>query len=349
MNVSPIREHPMPKTNFLTAIRDAMAEEMRSDPRVFLMGEDVELNLFGSSKGLRDEFGADRVRDVPLSEATVVGAAAGAAMVGTRPIVDLTISPFLYPAADQIISIIAKARYMYGGQTHVPLVIRSCMFYNINNAAQHSDRPYSLFMSIPGLKIVVPSDAHDAKGLLISAIRDPDPVMFFEDVNLWGSTSDIPAEHYAIPLGKAVIKRAGTDVTVVAVGATVSMALKAADLLQHDGISVEVIDPRTIKPLDTATVLASVSRTGRLVAVDPAHRTGSVASEISATITEYAFDKLKAPILRVTAPDVHIPFAGSMEKALFPTMDAIVRAVRSNMSQTKPGQTLREHCTNPGR
>ena len=154
----------MPKTNYLTALRDAMAEEMRDDPRVFVMGEDVELNVYGSSQGLLAEFGAERVMDVPLSEATVIGAAAGAAMVGMRPIVDITISPFLYPAADQIISIIAKAHYMYGGQTHVPLVIRSCMFYNFNNAAQHSDRPYSLFMSIPGLKIVVPSNPYDAKG-----------------------------------------------------------------------------------------------------------------------------------------------------------------------------------------
>lgn len=322
----------MSKTNYLTALRDAMAEEMRSDPRVFIMGEDVELNLYGSSQGMLAEFGADRVMDVPLSEATVIGAAAGAAMVGMRPIVDITISPFLYPAADQIVSIIAKAHYMYGGQTHVPLVIRSCMFYNVNNAAQHSDRPYSFFMSIPGLKIVVPSDAHDAKGLLKAAIRDDDPVLFFEDVNLWGSSSDIPSDDYVIPLGKAAIKREGSDVTLFAVAATVPMALKAAVELAKENISVEVIDPRTIKPLDTATVLASVAHTGRFVAVDPAHRTGSVASEISACVAEHAFNKLKAPIVRVTAPDVHIPFAGSMEKGLFPSVQSIIDAVRRVMS-----------------
>lgn len=323
----------MPKTNYLTALRDAMAEEMRDDPRVFVMGEDVELNIYGSSQGLLAEFGAERVMDVPLSEATVIGAAAGAAMVGMRPIVDITISPFLYPAADQIISIIAKAHYMYGGQTHVPLVIRSCMFYNFNNAAQHSDRPYSLFMSIPGLKIVVPSNPYDAKGLLKAAIRDDDPVLFFEDVNLWTSSCDIPDERYVVPLGKAAIKRKGRDVTVFAVAGTVPLALKAAELLEKEGISIEVIDPCTIKPLDTVTVLESVARTGRLVAVDPAHRTGSVASEIAATVTEQAFDKLKAPILRVTAPDVHIPFAGSMEKGLFPSVESITNAVRKVMSR----------------
>lgn len=323
----------MPKTNYLTALRDAMAEEMRDDPRVFVMGEDVELNVYGSSQGLLAEFGAERVMDVPLSEATVIGAAAGAAMVGMRPIVDITISPFLYPAADQIISIIAKAHYMYGGQTHVPLVIRSCMFYNFNNAAQHSDRPYSLFMSIPGLKIVVPSNPYDAKGLLKAAIRDDDPVLFFEDVNLWTSSCDIPDERYVVPLGKAAIKRKGRDVTVFAVAGTVPLALKAAELLEKEGISIEVIDPCTIKPLDTVTVLESVARTGRLVAVDPAHRTGSVASEIAATVTEQAFDKLKAPILRVTAPDVHIPFAGSMEKGLFPSVESITNAVRKVMSR----------------
>jgi acetoin:2,6-dichlorophenolindophenol oxidoreductase subunit beta len=320
------------KTNFLTALRDAMAESMREDPRVFLMGEDVELNLYGSSQGLRDEFGPERVMDVPLSEAAVVGAAAGAAMVGMRPIVDVTIAPFLYLAADQIISIIAKARYMYGGQTHVPLVLRSCMLYNINNAAQHSDRPYSLFMSVPGLKIVAPSDAYDAKGLLRAAIRDEDPVLFFEDVNLWGSSCEVPPDGYEISMGKANVKREGSDVTVFAVSGTVPMAIRAATELEAEGVSVEVIDPRTIKPLDTATVLASVARTGRLVAVDPAHRTGSVASEIAATVSEYGFASLKAPIVRVTAPDVHIPFAASMEKGLFPSVQSIMVAVRKVMA-----------------
>jgi acetoin:2,6-dichlorophenolindophenol oxidoreductase subunit beta len=323
----------MAKTTFLVGLRDAMAEAMREDPLVLLMGEDVELSVYGSSGGLLAEFGPDRVMDVPLSEATVVGAAAGVAMVGMRPIVDITISPFLYPAADQIISIIAKARYMYGGQTALPLVIRSCMFYNVNNAAQHSDRPYTLFMSIPGLKIVVPSDAYDAKGLLKAAIRDPDPVLFFEDVNLWGSSSEIPNEPYEIALGKSAIKRAGSDVTVFAVAGTVPLAIKAADQVANEGISVEVIDPRTIKPLDTMTVLNSVARTGRLVAVDPAHRTGSVASEIAAVISEHAFKYLKAPIIRVTAPDVHIPFAASMEKGIFPSIASISDAIRTVMAR----------------
>jgi pyruvate dehydrogenase E1 component beta subunit len=322
----------MPRTNFLKALRDAMAEEMRRDPRVFLMGEDQRHNLYGSTGGLLDEFGPERIRDVPLAEAGVVGTAAGAAMVGMRPILDITIASFLYPATDQIISIAAKSRYIYGGQTSVPLVIRAALFYNAAAAAQHSDRPYAMFQNIPGLKIIVPSNAYDAKGLLKAAIRDDDPVLFFEDFNLWGSSMQVPDEDYVLPIGKAEIKRAGTDVTVFALAATVPMALAAARTLDAEGISVEVIDPRTVKPLDRATILASVERTGRFVAVDPAHVSGSVASEISATVAERAFKSLKAPILRVCTPDTHIPFAAVMEKPLYPSAEKIVAAVRRVMA-----------------
>jgi pyruvate dehydrogenase E1 component beta subunit len=318
----------MAMTSFLNALRDAMAEEMRRDPRVFVMGEDLRQNLLGSSAGLLDEFGPDRILDVPLAEAGVVGTGAGAAMVGMRPIIDLTIASFLYPATDQIISIAAKSRYIYGGQTAVPMVVRVCMFYNGNAAAQHSDRPYSMFMGIPGLKIVAPSDPYDAKGLLKAAIRDDDPVLFFEDVNLWKSKAQLPKEDYTVALGVAAIKRQGHDVTLFAVAGTVPLALEAATLLDREGISVEVIDPRTIKPLDVATVLESVRRTGRFVAVDPAHRTGSLASEIAATVAEKVFSSLKAPVLRVCTPDTHIPFATVMEKGLFPSVDSIAGAVR---------------------
>lgn len=321
----------MPKMNYLQALRAAMAEEMRRDSSVFLMGEDLRHGLYGASAGLVEEFGEDRVLDTPLSEAGFIGAAAGAAMVGLRPVVDVTLASFLYPATDQLFSIIAKSRYIYGGQTRVPVVIRACMMYNINNAAQHSDRPYSFFMGMPGLKIIAPSDPYDAKGLLKAAIRDDDPVLCFEDSAVWTAAGEVPADDYLVPLGRAAVKRKGADVTLFAVAGAVALALQAAHRLAADGIDVEVIDPRTIKPLDTATVLASVAKTGRLVAVDPAHRTGSVASEIAAVVAEEGFRDLKAPVRRVTTPDVHIPFARSMERGLFPDADRIVRAVRDVM------------------
>lgn len=319
----------MARVNFLNAIRDAMAEEMRRDSRVFVMGEDLRANLYGSSAGLLEEFGPQRVRDVPLAEAGVVGTAIGASMVGMRPVVDITIAPFLYPAFDQIVSIAAKSRYIYGGQTHVPIVLRACMFYNGGSAAQHSDRPYSTFMSIPGLKIVVPANAADAKGLLKAAIRDDDPVLFLEDVNLWGTAMQVPDDENAmVPLGTAEVKREGTDLTIFAVGGAVSLALAAAKSLDAKGISAEVVDPRTVKPLDTETILASVRKTGRFLAVDPAHRTGSLASEIVATVSEKAFSALRAAPIRLCTPDTHIPFASSMERGLYPTTDRIEAAAQ---------------------
>jgi pyruvate dehydrogenase E1 component beta subunit len=333
----------MARINFLTALRDAMAEEMRRDPRVFVMGEDLRQNLYGSSAGLLEEFGPERVLDVPLAEAGVVGTAIGAAMVGMRPVVDITIAPFLYPACDQIISMAAKSRYLYGGQTSVPLVIRACMFYNGSSAAQHSDRPYAMFMGIPGLKIVVPSGVAEAKGLLKAAIRDDDPVLFFEDFNLWGTGARLPdGEDLVMPLGRAAIKREGRDLTVFAVGAAVTHALTAAKVLDGEGMSIEVIDPRTVKPLDTQTVLASVRKTGRFLAVDPAHRTGSLASEIVATVSERAFASLKAAPIRLCTPDIHIPFAPTLEKGLYPTSESIAAAARTLIG-SQVNQQIAEH------
>jgi pyruvate/2-oxoglutarate/acetoin dehydrogenase E1 component len=299
----------MRSVSFLEAIRDAMSEEMRRDPRVFLMGEDVVHNVYGSSGGLAAEFGGERVMDTPLSEAGFVGAAAGAAMV----------------------SIIAKSRYLYGGQTKVPLVLRVCMLYNVNNAAQHSDRPYPAFMGIPGLKIIAPSTPYDMKGLLKAAIRDDDPVLCFEDGNLWMTKGDVPDHDLLVPLGKAHVKRQGTDVTVFAVAGSVPQALAAAEQVAREGISTEVIDPRTIKPLDTATVLESVRRTGRFIAADPAHKSCSIASEIAATVAEEGFWDLKAPVCRVTTPDIPIPFATSMERGLYPTSQRIADAILRSM------------------
>lgn len=321
----------MPEISYLRAIREAMGEEMHRNPDVFLMGEDCRHSLFGTTAGMVEEFGLDRVLDLPLSEAGFIGAAAGAAMVGMRPIVDVTLATFLYPAFDQIVSIIAKSRYLYGGQTNVPLTIRSCLLYNINNAAQHSDRPYATFMTIPGLKIIVPTTPADAKGLLKSAIRDDDPVLIFEDGALWGSKGPVPDGDFLIPIGKGDIKRKGSDVTVFAVAGAVPMALAAAEKLAGDGYSVEVIDPRTVKPLDTTLVLESVAKTGRFVAVDPAHQSCSIASEITATVVEECFAQLKAPPRRVTTPDIHIPFSPALEKGLYPSVDSISAAVRRVM------------------
>lgn len=318
----------MRKLSFLQAIHAALQEEMRRDERVFVMGEDVAANLFGVTDGFVEEFGLPRVRDTPIAEAGFTGLAAGAAMVGMRPVVDYMMSPFMYPAFDQIVSIIAKARYLYGGQAKVPMVMLSAMAYGASLAAQHSDRPYSVYMHIPGLKIIVPSNAYDVKGLLKSAIRDDDPVLSFQDNSLWSSTAEFPDEEYLIPLGVAEIKKAGTDVTVVAIGATVSMALAAAHALADEGISVEVIDPRTLAPFDWDTLLQAVGKTGRLVIADVAWRTCSAASEIAATVVTEAFWDLRAPIQIVATPDTHIPFSPALESGLFPSKEKIIAAVR---------------------
>jgi pyruvate dehydrogenase E1 component beta subunit len=322
----------MPKISMLQAVRDAQYEELKRDPRVFLMGEDIQSNLYGASVALVEEFGADRIRNTPISENGFVGAAAGAAMVGMRPVVDVTIASFLYPAMDQLISNVAKSSYLYGGQTNLPLVIRVIMFYGGNNAAQHSDRPYPMFMGVPGLKIIAPSNPYDMKGLLKSAIRDDNPVLCFEDVTLWGMKAEVPDEDFLVPIGKAVVRRPGNDVTVVAVSGAVVHSLAAAEELANENISVEVIDLRSLAPLDRETVLESVKKTGRTVAVDIAHRTCSAASEIAATVAEEGFWDLKAPIERVTTPDTHMPFSPALEKGLYPTKERIISAIRRTLS-----------------
>lgn len=321
----------MRKVKYLQAVHAALQEEMRRDERVFIMGEDVAANLFGVTQGFVEEFGLQRVCDTPIAEAGFTGIAAGAAMVGMRPVVDYMMSSFMYPAFDQIVNIVAKTRYLYGGRARLPMVLRSTMGYGASLAAQHSDRPYSLYMHIPGLKIVVPSSAYDVKGLLKSAIRDDNPVLSFEDGALWNTASDIPEEEYLIPLGKAAVKCAGSDVTVLAIGATVSMALLAARTLAAEGISVEVIDPRSLAPLDREALLESVSKTGRLVIVDVAWRTCSAASEIAATVATEGFGYLRAPIGIVATPDIHIPFSPPLESGLYPSCEKIIAAVRKTL------------------
>lgn len=321
----------MTTISYLQAIRDAQLEEMRRDERVFIMGEDVAWNMLGSTEGFVEEFGAERVRNTPITEAAFTGAAAGAAMVGMRPIVDLMLTSFMYCAMDQIISIISKSTYLYGGQASLPLTIRASMFYGGSNAAQHSDRPIAPFMASPGLKIIAPSSPYDAKGLLKAAIREDDPVISFEDGTLWTTTGDVPDEDYIVPLGQADVKREGSQVTVVAISGAVRAALAAADQLASEGVSVEVVDPRSLVPMDYATILSSVQKTGRLVVADPSHRTCSPAAEIAATVAEDGFWSLQAPIVRVTTPDTHIPFSPPLEAQLYPGPDRIAEAVRQTL------------------
>jgi acetoin:2,6-dichlorophenolindophenol oxidoreductase subunit beta len=322
----------MARVSFLEAIRRAQFTEMQRDARVFIMGEDLTCNVFGSATGLLETFGPARVRDTPICEGGFIGAAAGASMVGMRPIVDATISSFLYPAMDQICSIIAKSRYIYGGQASLPLVVRSCMFYGNSNAAQHSDRPYPMLMGMPGLVVIVPSGPRDVYGLLKSAIRDENPVFCFEDATLWGQKEEVPDDpEFLIPIGKADIKKPGEDVTVIAIGGTLPLAMGAAHDLESEDVSVEVIDPRTLVPLDREAILNSVRKTGRLVIADPANRTCSAASEIAALVAEDAFDSLRAPIIRVTTPDTHVPFSMAIEKRLYPSKDRIVAAIRKTL------------------
>lgn len=319
--------------SYLDGVIEAQREEMERDEKVFLMGEDVSWNMQGTTRGLADAFGLDRVRDTPIAEAGFVGAGAGAAMVGMRPIVEIEIAPFIYPAMDQIVSIIAKSTYLYGGQASIPLTIRAPLLYGAGNAAQHSDRPWATLMTIPGLKIIAPSTPYDVKGMLKTAIRENDPVVCFEDANCWGSSSEVPDDgDFTLPLGKAELKREGSDLTVVALAGAVRQAVQAADELAQEGISAEVLDLRSIVPMDREAILTSVAKTGRLVVADPAHEMGSVASEIAAVVAQEGFWDLQAPIVRVTTPHTHIPFSAGLERPLYPSAQRLVAAAHTVIS-----------------
>lgn len=323
--------------SYLGAIGAAQREAMDADDRVIIIGEDVEANVYGTTgagKSRSDKgdflqmYGRNRIRNTPISEEGIVGAAAGAAMTGLRPIVDLSYSSFLYMAMDQLVNQVAKNRYMFGGQASMPVVFRSAMFYGLNTGAHHSDRPYPMFMNVPGLKIIAPASPSDAKGLLRAAIDSDDPVLTFEACILWGMKEEVNDEEYRIPLGVARTVREGSDVTVVAISSSVPESVAAAERIQAEhGISVEVIDPRTLVPLDRNAILRSVAKTGRLVVAEPAHRTCGAAAEISALVSEEIFDALTAPIVRVTAPDMQIPFSPALEKQMYPNRDTIADAI----------------------
>jgi acetoin:2,6-dichlorophenolindophenol oxidoreductase subunit beta len=312
---------------YLNAIVEAQREEMHRDERVILIGEDIA--IYGCA-GLFDSFDEKRLRNVPISENGFTGMGVGAALTGLRPIVDLTIASFVYLASDQIINQAAKLHYMTGGQLKVPIVFRASTYYNCANAAQHSDRPYPYFMNTPGIKIVAPATPTDMKGLLKAAIRDDDPVLVFEDVNLWNRREPVPTDpDFLIPIGRAAISKIGTDVTIVSVAGCLPKVLAAAKELDAQNISTEVVDLRTLVPLDTATLLNSVAKTGRVVIVDNSHRVNSVASEVAAVIATEGFESLRRPIRLVTTPAVHIPYSPTLERDLYPTKERIMAAVKT--------------------
>jgi len=330
--------HPEPPSagnrelTYAEALNEALAQEMERDPGVFVMGEDIAGigGVFQVTKGLADRFGAERVRDTPISESTFCGAGIGAAMAGMRPVVEVQIFDFVTLMMDMIVNQAAKFRFMNGGLGRVPVVIRGPQGGGIRMAAQHSQSLEAWFAHIPGLVVIAPSTPYDAKGLLTAAIRDDNPVIFLEHKMLYlGQTAPVPEENYAIPIGKADIKREGSDVTIVATQVMVQRALSAAKVLERDGISVEVIDPRTIRPLDEETILASVRKTNRLIIVHEACQTGGFGAEVSAMVMEKAFDWLDAPVMRVAARDVPMPFNDKLETAVIPSQESIIQAVRS--------------------
>ncbi|MFT5088547.1 MAG: pyruvate/2-oxoglutarate/acetoin dehydrogenase E1 component [Candidatus Latescibacterota bacterium] len=322
----------MPENDMLfrEAIAQAMREEMKRDATVFLMGEDVGPSggIFKCCEGLFDEFGAQRVLDTPIAEAGYIGLSVGAAMTGMRPIAELMFGDFALLAMDQIVNQAAKIRYMTGGQCKVPLTIRLSMGAGRSSAAQHSQSLQAIFAHIPGLKVVLPSTPRDAKGLLKSAIRDDNPVLFFEDKMMYNDKGPVPDEDdFLIPLGQADVKRTGSDVTLVATSSMVTVALEAAERLAENSISAEVVDPRTLMPLDEDTILNSVRKTGYAIVIDEAPQSYGATAEIAARINEKAFDYLDAPVLRIGAADLPIPFSPPLELPTIPDIDSVVATV----------------------
>lgn len=330
----------MSRKSYRQAINEALAQEMRRDPTVVVMGEDAAGGMgapgeddawggpLGVTKGLMPEFGRGRVLDTPISESAFVGAAAGAAVSGLRPVVELMFVDFMGVCFDQIFNQAAKFRYMFGGKSVTPLVVRTMYGAGIRAASQHSQCLYSIFAHIPGLKVVIPSSPYEAKGLLIQSIRDDDPVVFFEHKAMYDDEEEVPDEAFAIPFGEANLVREGGDITLVAIGRMVKLATEAADKLERDGIGCTVLDPRTISPLDNESILDSVEETGRLVIVDEASPRCNMATDISALVAQNAFGALKAPIKMVTPPHTPVPFAPELEDLYIPTPGQIEAAAR---------------------
>jgi pyruvate dehydrogenase E1 component beta subunit len=323
----------MREITYAQAINEALRESMQKDDRVVLLGEDIGCygGVFQVTAGLQAEFGPERVVDTPISEAGFVGASVGAALTGMRPVTEIMFIDFTTCCMDMIVNQMAKMHYMFGGRGKVPMVLRTNIGAGRGTAAQHSQSFHAIFMHIPGLMVVVPSTPYDAKGLMMEAIQNDNPVVFVEHKKLYIEKGPVPEESYRIPFGQADIKREGKDVTVVATHALVQRSLNAADELAKEGIDVEVIDPRTLVPLDKDTILNSIKKTGRLVVADEGHRTCGAAAEIAATVAEEAIYYLKAPVKRVTSPDTPVPFSPPLEQAFIPDEKYLVPAIRSLM------------------
>jgi pyruvate dehydrogenase E1 component beta subunit len=318
----------MAKKRLIQAIREGLVEEMRRDPKVIVLGEDVEISISGDTRGLVEEFGRTRVRNMPISETLLTGMTVGAAIAGYRPVTHMMFANFMYTGFDSIANQAAKLRFMTGGQVSIPATFIATYGGGRSIAAHHSDTPYPLFMNLGGINVCVPSNAADAKGLLKSCIRGSNPCVFLEPGGRGGDMGEVPDDDYLIPLGQASIKRDGKDVTIVAIGTMVKPALSAAGILfDEHGISAEVIDPRTLVPLDEETILASVAKTGRLVIVDESRDRCSAASHISAVVADKGFSYLDRPIRRVTVPDVAMPYAPALERSVLPDADKVVQCV----------------------
>jgi pyruvate dehydrogenase E1 component beta subunit len=330
----------MPRKSYRQALNEALHHEMGRDPRVIVLGEDITGGAgasgeqdawggaFGVTKGLLAKYGRERVLDTPITESAFVGAAAGAAMTGLRPVAEIMFVDFLGVCFDQIFNQAAKFRYMFGGKAVTPLVIRTTYGAGTRSASQHSQTLYPIFTHVPGLKVVIPSNPYDAKGLLIQAIRDDDPVIFLENKVLYDTVGEVPDGAYTVPFGEASLLREGEDVTIIALGRMVGMAEKAAADLAKEGVDCTVVDPRTASPLDEETILESVEETGRVVVVDEASPRCGMAADIASLIAEKAFGALKGPIIKVTPPHTPVPYAPDLERAYLPDPEKVAAAVR---------------------
>jgi acetoin:2,6-dichlorophenolindophenol oxidoreductase subunit beta len=320
---------PMRELTYAQAINEALAQNLERDERVFLMGEDIGKygGIFQVTAGLLDRFGPERIMDTPISETGFVGAAVGAAMTGMRPVVEIMFIDFTTAGMDMIVNQMAKIHYMFGGRGTVPMVLRTNIGAGRGAAAQHSQSFHAFFVHIPGLIVVAPSCPYDAKGLMNTAIRDDNPVVFVEHKKLYITKGDVPEEYYAIPFGKADVKRPGRDITVVATHEMVNRSLRVAEEMAKEGVDLEVIDPRTLRPLDKETILESVKRTGRLIVADEGPVTCGFSAEISAMVAEEAIEYLEAPILRVGSPDTPVPFSPPLEQIYIPDEEDVRAAV----------------------
>ncbi len=324
----------MREITYAQALNEALRECMNEDERVVLLGEDIGDygGIFQVTAGLLDQFGPERVMDMPISEAGFVGGCVGAALTGMRPVVEIMFIDFTTVCMDMIINQMAKMHYMFGGRGKVPMVLRVNIGAGRGAAAQHSQSFHALFMHIPGLYVAAPSTPYDAKGLLIEAVKNDNPVIFVEHKKLYAEKGPVPEERYTIPFGKAEIKRKGTDITMVATHAMVLRSLVAAEEAAKEGIDVEIVDPRTLTPLDKVTILDSVKKTGRLLVTDEGHKTCGVAAEISALVAEEAIFYLKAPVYRVCSPDTPVPFSPLLEQAYIPDEKDLMAAIKGLMA-----------------